>query len=118
VERVWDEALAANGAGAPSAAEMMCRTILMHVAVDKAGAPPGEGFKFYVERLGEAGYVAKGLEARVSSIKDRGNAAVHELPGSTAAQALQTIKVTEHLLRSIYEFADEEENDEPEAPTE
>lgn len=38
----WDEARRAHAAAAYTAAEIMCRKILMHIAVDKADAEPNK----------------------------------------------------------------------------
>jgi hypothetical protein len=40
VAQAWREAGLAHSAGAYTASEMMCRKILMHVAVDRAGSKP------------------------------------------------------------------------------
>lgn len=100
----WREAVDSYGAGAYTAAEIMCRKILMHVAVDEAGASEGKSFIEYVDKLDSEGYIAKGLKAKVDEIRQRGNVANHKLPASTAEIALKTLSVTRHLLVSIYEL--------------
>lgn len=82
----------------------MCRKILMHLAVDVAKSKDGATFKQYVEDLDKAGYVPPGLRPSIEKVKDRGNAANHELPASTEADSLVTLKITEHLLRGVYEI--------------
>lgn len=82
----------------------MCRKILMHVAVDVAGSQPGATFKEYIKHLDAAGYIATGLKTAVEKVKDRGNVANHDLPASTEADSLVTIRITEHLLRGVYEL--------------
>ena len=104
VERAWDEARSAHSVGAYTAAEMMCRKILMHVAVGKAGAQVGRRFVQYVDDLESAGYIIAGLKPVVDQVRQRGNVANHELPSSTEQDSLTTIKITEHLLEAIYEL--------------
>lgn len=104
VDLAWTEALISFKNYACTPAEMMCRKILMHIAVDVGVSKPGQTFVGYVEDLDKAGYFAPGLKAKVTAIKDRGNAANHELPASEQAEARVTMNVTEHLLRTVYEL--------------
>ena len=83
---------------------MMCRKILMHVAVDKAGSAPGKSFVDYVNELEAEGYITKGLKDVVDQIRKRGNVANHELPASTEQDSLLTMTITEHLLEGLYEL--------------
>src|SRR3989442_1339700 len=48
VTRLYEEARRSAGANAPTAAVLVCRKILMHVAVEK-GAEVGKSFLHYVE---------------------------------------------------------------------
>lgn len=56
VARAYNEARDAASVHAWTAAEMMCRKILMHVAVDK-GAKEGQTFAHYIDHLANEGYV-------------------------------------------------------------
>lgn len=102
VDAAWREARVAFTVAAYTASEVMCRKILMHVAVDKVGAASGLSFKQYVEALDGAGYIAVGLKPIVDSVRDRGNIANHELPPSEEADATTTLRITEHLLHAVY----------------
>lgn len=104
IERAWHEGRVAHNVAAYTAAEMMFRKILMHVAVDKAGASEGSSFSHYVDALDAAGYIATGLKTIVDPVRTRGNTANHELPASTESESLATMNVTEHLLASMYEL--------------
>lgn len=104
VEQAWREVRTSHAVAAYTAAEMMCRKILMHIAVDQAKAKQGDAFAAYVEALDKAGFIAPGLRPVVTLVKDRGNAANHDLPASTEGESLQTMSITEHLLRTIYEL--------------
>lgn len=87
-----------------TASEMMCRKILMHLAADVASSKAGGTFKQFVEDLVKAGHIGPALLPSVEKVKDRGNAANHELPASTEADSVVTLRITEHLLRGIYEI--------------
>ena len=51
VERAWREARTAHAVAAYTASEIMCRKILMHVAVDVAGSQPNKKFAEYINDL-------------------------------------------------------------------
>lgn len=104
VDNAWREARTSHAVGAYTASEMMCRKILMHLAVDVANSKPGKKFVEYVNDLDSEGYVTKGLKPVVDKVRDRGNIANHELPASSEQDSLTTLTITEHLLRAIYEL--------------
>jgi hypothetical protein len=105
VETAWREARISHAVGAYTASEIMCRKILMHVAVDVAASPHGRSFLEYVEDLSSAGYIMKGLKDTVDLIRKRGNVANHELIATSEKESLVTLVITEHLLEGIYELA-------------
>lgn len=104
VEQAWREGRTAHAVAAYTAAEMMFRKILMHVAVDKAGSAPGKRFVEYVNDLEAGHYFISGLKDVVDRVRDRGNTANHELPASTERDSLVTMTITEHLLEGLYEL--------------
>lgn len=104
VAQAWREARTAHAVAAYTASEIMCRKILMHVAVDVASSQAGKNFVQYIDDLVTAGYVTTGLKPVVDRVRQRGNGANHELPASTEDDSLTTLKITEHLLRGLYEI--------------
>jgi len=104
VDEAWREARVAHNVAAYTAAEMMCRKILMNVAVNGAGASTGRRFVVYVNALQKGGYITTGLISVVDKVRDRGNIANHELPPSTEQDSRLTLTITEHLLAAIYEL--------------
>jgi len=104
VAAAWREARTAHAVAAYTASEMMLRKILMHIAVDVGASSPGKRFVEYVNALDSAGYITTNLKPVVEIVRDRGNAANHELPASTEEDSLRTIAITEHLLEAIYEL--------------
>jgi Domain of unknown function (DUF4145) len=104
VKGAWIEARRAYSVGAYTASEIMCRKILMHLAVDKAGSAPGRSFVDYINDLQTQNYIMAGLQPVVDQVRNRGNKANHELPASTQQEALVTLTITQHLLIGVYEL--------------
>jgi hypothetical protein len=104
VSDAWKEAGLSYAAGAYTASEMLCRKILMHVAVERTDSKAGKNFTEYVDDLENAGLLTAGLKPVVDLVRQRGNTANHDLASSTQDEAVQTMKITEHLLRGIYEL--------------
>ncbi|WP_179255692.1 DUF4145 domain-containing protein [Streptomyces sp. SS07] len=101
VEQAYEEARSCAGVNAYTATEVMCRKILMHVAVDK-GAESGKAFAFYLSYLSDKGYVTPPMRPWVDEIRKNGNVAVHEIPATDPKRALGTLIFTEQLLRMVY----------------
>jgi hypothetical protein len=104
VAQAWREARTAHAVAAYTASEMMCRKILMHVAVGVAKSPEGKSFTSYVDDLDTAGYITAGLKTVVDQVRKRGNTANHDLPSSTEKDSVLTLTITEHLLEGVYEL--------------
>jgi hypothetical protein len=103
VESAYKEARASFAAGAPTAAALMCRKILMNVAVTK-GAPPNRRFVEYVDYLTGNHYVPPGSETWVAHIKDGGNGATHEIEATDSTDAAELVQFTESLLTYVFEL--------------
>jgi hypothetical protein len=104
VASAWAEARKSHSVGAFTAAEIMCRKILMHLAVDVAGSQPGKSFVAYINDLEAGNYIMAGLKTVVDQVRNRGNKANHELPASTEQESAATLNITHHLLYGIYEL--------------
>lgn len=89
--------------GAPTAAMLALRKLLMHIAVDK-GADPGKNFVEYVEHLSDAGYVPPNAKEWVERIRKKGNEANHQIVIADEDDAKELMDFTEMLLRFAYEF--------------
>jgi len=103
VEDAYEEARKNASIGSFTSCELMCRKILMHVAVDK-GADPGKNFAHYLTYLENSGYVTPPMKPWVDQIRKNGNVATHDLPATDRARALDTLSFTAQLLRAIYEM--------------
>mgnify|MGYP001575771983 CR=1 FL=1 len=103
VEAVYEEARASLSVHAFTGSVMLCRKILMNVAVNK-GAVEGLQFAAYVEWLIKEGYAPKGSDDWLEYIKDRGNEANHLIVPMTYADAIGVLRFTEQLLRNVFEL--------------
>ncbi|WP_082598566.1 MULTISPECIES: DUF4145 domain-containing protein [unclassified Kitasatospora] len=101
IKSAHQEARSCAGVEAYTSCEMMCRKILMHVAVDK-GAQEGKTFATYIEYLETGGYTTPPMKPWVDIIRKNGNVAVHEIPATNKDRALSTLIFTEQLLRTVY----------------
>lgn len=99
----YTEARRCAGVGAFTACELMCRKLLMHVAVDK-GAKEGATFASYLDHLATEGYITPPMRPWTAKIKDNGNQSTHELPPVDEARAVDTLAFTTQLLRLVYEM--------------
>jgi len=117
IEAIYSEARQSTMVHAYTAVVLICRKLLMHVAVE-LGAPAGKSFVSYVEYLCNENYVPRGSKGWVDEIRTKGNEANHELVLFKAADAEDLLNLCEMLLKLNYEFparaavskAPEEEN--------
>lgn len=100
---LYEEARSSRAANAFTGAVMLCRKLLMHIAVEK-GAATGKNFKEYVQWLIDERYAPRGAEQWVDFIRDRANEANHEIMLMTEADADGILNLTEQLLRNVYEL--------------
>lgn len=105
----WTEARQCLGVGAYTASVMMCRKLLLHVAVaqglaakDAKGRAPS--FMDAVNHLQDEGVITKRMRPWIDRIKDVGNEANHEIKPIDEATALDVAAFTEQLLRLTYEM--------------
>lgn len=105
----WDEALGCLSVGANTAAVMMCRKLLFHMAVAH-GLPPKDGrkrapnFKQALKHLEDKGVITILMRPWVDKIKDVGNEANHEIPRISAEDAMAVAKFTRQLIMLAYEL--------------
>ncbi|MDE1341203.1 DUF4145 domain-containing protein [Vibrio aestuarianus] len=99
----YSEARRCMEVNAFTAAELICRKILMHVAVDK-GAKEGESFAKYLDYLETSGYVTPPMKGWVDLIRQHGNKSTHRLESPEKERAQSTVMFTAELLRLVYEM--------------
>lgn len=103
VESGYLEARKCMAARAYVAAELISRTILMYVAVDK-GDTPGRTFVQHIDYLVGEGYVTPPMKGWVDLIRDHGNKSGHELDLPDEVRASATVMFLAELLRLTYEM--------------
>lgn len=102
VSEAYEEARRSMAVGAFRGAELLCRNILMNIAVQK-GADVGLSFVAYVGYLSEANYVTPPMRGWVDQIRKHGNDAGHEIEAVPPKRAEATMWFTATLLTLIYE---------------
>jgi hypothetical protein len=103
VKQLYEEARNCMTVKAYTAAVLVCRKLLMNLAVNK-GANSGESFISYVEYLSAKGYVPPDGKGWVDHIRQKGNEANHEIKIMGRDEAEQLISFSEMLLKFVYEF--------------
>lgn len=103
VARIYEEARDAAGAAAYTGAVLLCRKILMNLAV-RHGAKEKLTFEDYVDFLDQDHWVPPNGRAWVDQIRKQGNEATHQLSQKTKQEAEQMLTFVEMLLRFSFEF--------------
>lgn len=102
VRRLYDEARQCAKVSSYTAAVMVCRKLLMHIAVEE-GADEDKNFKYYVDWLEENHYVPPNGRDIVEYIREKGNEANHEIVPMEKEDAEASIRFLELFMRFIYE---------------
>lgn len=100
---LYEEARRAAAANSHTACVLACRTILMHIAVDKK-AEEGKSFIDYVNFLDSKGYIPPDGKAWVDYIRKMGNLATHDIILMRKEDSDALISLVEMLLKVIYEY--------------
>lgn len=100
---LYEEARQSAAAGAYTASVLVCRKMLMNIAVTEE-AEEGKTFLSYVEYLADKGYVPPKGKVWVDYIRERGNEATHEIELMEEKDAVALVTFVEMLLKFIYEF--------------
>lgn len=100
---LYEEARRASSQNCFTAAVLLCRKMLMNVAVQQ-GAKENLKFIEYVNYIADQGYVPPNGKHWVDHIRKKGNEATHEIAVMGEADARELIVFIEMLLRFIYEF--------------
>lgn len=103
INTLYREARGCMAVSSYTAAVLVCRKILMNVAVDLK-AKENKSFIEYVEYLAQKGYVPPNAKGWVDHIRKKANEANHEIHLMSQTDAEELICLTEMLLRIIYEF--------------
>ncbi len=100
---LYEEARRCTGQGCYTGAVLLCRKMLMNIAVEQE-AKEGLNFIEYVNYLSDKGYVPPNGKHWVDHIRKKGNEATHEIALMSETDARELLIFVEMLLRFIYEF--------------
>jgi hypothetical protein len=103
IEALYKESRECVAASAYTASVLICRKLLMNLAVAQ-GAEAGKKFIEYVDYLAAEGYVPPNGRGWVDHIRKKGNEATHEIVLMSKDDAEELIAFAEMLLKFIYEF--------------
>ena len=101
--QVYDEARKSFAVKAYTGCELLCRKILMSVAVDRGDAD-GKSFEHYVDYLKDNGHITASLKGMAGIIRRNGNQSTHKIGQPDPERAEYTLEFTAQVLRSIYEI--------------
>jgi hypothetical protein len=104
VERFYSEARRCGTVNAYAGVVLLCRTLLMHLAVDRAGARLGADFTTCVNALDSGGWVAPNGRPWLEAVRVAGNKAAHRADPITKEEAETIMHFVEQLLRTLYEL--------------
>ncbi len=102
IKALYAEARSCIQASATTAAILICRKILMHIANEKH-APDGT-FQEAVQYLASKHYIPTGGERWVDHIRTKGNEANHEIVIASDDDARKLVLFTEMLLMNVYKY--------------
>ena len=103
VDSLYTEMRKCIGATAYTAAVLLGRKILMHVAVD-FGAKTGLKYFQYVKYLYDNQYISQKAKGWVDHIRGKGNEANHEIVLMTKEESMLLLQFIEMLLKTNYEL--------------
>ena len=105
IEATYEEARRCTGQNCHTAAVLLCRKILMNIAVSQE-AKKGLKFIQYVEFLSENHFIPPNGKQWVEYIREKGNEATHEISVMTPDDSEKTLIFTSMLLKFVYEFSE------------
>jgi hypothetical protein len=105
IAALYEEARRSVGVGAYTASVLVCRKMLVDLAVEQGDDyKRGKHFVEYVNYLAAHIFTPPHGKDWLDRIKDQGNKATHELGAQTEADAILLITFVEMILRILYEF--------------
>lgn len=103
LDELYREARRCTSQNCYTAAVLLCRKILMNIAV-QLGANEGNSFVSYIDYLSSQGYIPPNGRHWVDHIRKKGNEANHEVQLMAPNDAEELVRFTEMLLKLIFEF--------------
>lgn len=103
IDNLYEEARDCLTVSAFTGTVLLCRKLLMNVAVSQ-GAVVNLSFQAYVDYLLNAHLVPSNARQWLDSIRKKGNDATHEIPQTNREDAVTILEFTDMLLRLTYEL--------------
>ncbi len=103
VQELYNEARKCTGCSSYTAAVMVCRKLLMHIAVEQGGGKNKE-FTYYVDWLQDNNYIPPNGKGWLDLVRTKGNEANHEIILMEKKDAEELITFLSMLMKFIYEF--------------
>jgi len=101
--KLYEEARLCAGAGAYTGSVMICRKILMNLAIEE-GAREDLSFVDYVDYLTKKVIIPQRARGWIDHIRRCGNEATHELAAMSADDATRLLSFVELLLKALHEY--------------
>ena len=101
--QIYEETRTCIQTNANTAAVMLLRKMLMHIAVEEK-AQEGQTFVYYVDFLLDNGLVPKKAKPWVDLIRTLGNEANHTISSYTQDEAIKILRFVEMILKTNYEY--------------
>lgn len=106
LNKVYTEARDSFSARSYTGVVLLCRKLLMHIAVELS-AESNKRFIEYVNYLEEENYITARSRVWVDSIRIQGNSSTHEIEIATKEEAEKMIKFSEMILKTNFEYPSE-----------
>ena len=103
VDEFYEEARRCASENCHTAAVLLCRKILSHVAVSQNGEP-NQPVEYYVNYLADEGYIPPNGMEWVEHICGKNSEAVHEIVPMSRDDAEDFLTFVEMILRFVYDF--------------
>lgn len=103
INSLYNEARNCISVSSYTASVMICRKLLMNIAVNK-GADKGKTYKEYVNYLDVNHYTPPESKDWVDKIRELGNEANHEIKLMSNEVSVELLNFVEMLLKFIYEY--------------
>lgn len=103
INSIYEEARDCYSVRAYTGVTLLCRKLLMHVAVN-FGAKKGDTFVHYIEFLNDKGYITATSRNWVDKIRSFGNEANHKIDIETSDRAKMILQFTEMILKCDFEY--------------
>lgn len=104
VHQLYDEVCDCMSVSAYTGAELVCRKIIMHIAIDKCKSKEGEEFAKYINDIEKAGHITSQMKDWVDEIRKIPNYATHSRSIPNDQEAKNVVNFTEQLLKLVYEI--------------